>query len=877
MRVPRWDRIGDRTVSDPRNGDAPASEVVLRGIGRVMTEDDERQEPSPEAIEVDDAQPVVHLAEAAPVAEAEDGLPVTEAADGAVMVPADIVAEPVHEHAPEAHGDVVDGWPSLDDLPSGGVLEGRHANLGPVGRLRSFSDEVAGLLWSLRGGEPQEGRLEPSLLATGRDLSDRSQRSEDTIALRFVLGVVSLLSLAVGGVAYVLHVAPVRTSCMLVFCLVGIGSAPWQLNALLGSFARLTLTFVTSIAWMTLLPLEMLIVGEWHPTVAVDLAFLVCVPMHALGIWRSLGEAGTRSPPPWPSRYLPLARSSEAVRTVVRESMPGAGLAIAGAALCLVAALIHRPMTPEFYGFLPRIGMLWYVGLALLLLGLVVGRDRSRAAAVTCFLLVLVLTLTPALVYDEPRSQSAAKHVDFILQIRSLHQLETPVAVYNAWSGFFAAMAWLCHVAGIGDPMRLAAFWPALLGIFRVVVLRYVFGQILERRYQCWIAVALAVLADSISADYFSPQSIGFVVGMAAIGFALSRSPDEPRDFMLFLAGMVLAVSHQFSPYAVGGTLLILALFRQLRAWWSAALVLVPALLWAAAHQGALEGVFSLSKIGQTENFRPPPTLGVPGLDRLPVVGNVTVALLVGALGVGLMAGITLLLHVRERRYWALALCPLAGLLVVAVNPYGQEGIFRAALFGLPWLAVLASTLLVRSHLLAPAVLLGTTACLLVAFLVSSFGLDAINVIRPSDLAAVRYFQQQGGPHPPTPQYMLLLNPGDQPTTPGVSGGGHQVWGRDRVDDPPGQRPGLGAAQREKFLTARFLRYTLDAKSHPSLYALWSPAGAQYGRAYALQTLRQAEAIRDAFREAPYWKVVYVRDGTYLFKFDPSRYKGRPA
>ena len=49
-------------------------------------------------------------------------------------------------------------------------------------------------------------------------------------------------------------------------------------------------------------------------------------------------------------------------------------LSLAGGLCCLVAGLTHRHLDPGLWGFLPRIGPLWYVGL-----GLVVARGLAEA------------------------------------------------------------------------------------------------------------------------------------------------------------------------------------------------------------------------------------------------------------------------------------------------------------------------------------------------------------------------------------------------------------------------------------------------------------------------------------------------------------------
>jgi hypothetical protein len=344
---------------------------------------------------------------------------------------------------------------------------------------------------------------------------------------------------------------------------------------------------------------------------------------------------------------------------------------------------------------------------------------------------------------------------------------------------------------------------------------------------------------------------------------------------MVSVCGLLLSVTHQFSPYATGGILVILVLFRQVRPWWTPALVLVPAGVWALIHQTALRGVLDLSMFGRLGNFQPPRTTQVSGLQRLPIVRETVLALVAGIVLLGLLAALNLLLHRSDRRYWALACAPGAGLLVVAINPYGQEGIFRAALFGLPWLALLAAPLFSTAAARVRVGLLATTAGLLATFLVSSFGLDALNVVRTADLAAVRYFQEHGGPRPPTTHYLLTLGTGDLPTTPGLRGGWHQIWGRDRLAYAVGKQPVRSGSAEERLLTTRFVRSTADPSAPPTLFALWSPVSARYGWTYGVQSLQQANMLRDAFIASPYWSVAYSRDGTFLFRYEPGGSAGR--
>jgi hypothetical protein len=291
-------------------------------------------------------------------------------------------------------------------------------------------------------------------------------------------------------------------------------------------------------------------------------------------------------------------------------------------------------------------------------------------------------------------------------------------------------------------------------------------------------------------------------------------------------------------------------------------------------HRGALSDFLSWSVIGRLQNFRPPKTVESPGLHRLPIVGQTSLALLAGIVIVGLVALFALLHGRRRLRLWGLACCPAVGLMLVAINPYGQEGIFRAALFGIPWLAVLAGHVFSSSRRRSSrTALLAVTSTLAATFVIASFGLDAINVMRPSDVAAFRYFQQQRT-YPITTHYVLALGAGDLPTALPPQTGSYQAIRRDALNEPVRQESNLQPDVQVKTLTERFLRFSRQPPAEAHLYAVWSPVSSYYGWAYGLQSPDQFVALRDAFLRSPYWEVAFHEGRTYLFRFEPTRYVG---
>lgn len=704
--------------------------------------------------------------------------------------------------------------------------------------------------------------------------ADPEAPSAGTALARVLIGAVSLLALLLGILAMPIGADNLRWVALLVFAVLGVGSAPWQLDATMRLPVRLGFTVVTAACVGVLLSVAMLDWRAWHPALVAWVLAALCVPLHARGIWQGAADLG-RLPGTTAGSRWSRARWGSAAESASADDAPTTwqrwappAVAAAGALLCLVAALTHRHLAPRYLGFLPEIGPLWYLGLALLLLAFTLSAvGRARQLAVPTSLTLLVLTVTPAVVYDSPRAQSTYKHVELVEQIRGSGVLSSAVDAYNAWPGLFSSMAWLADVLGTNSVLNMAIVWPPVIAVLRLVVLRFFFGQLLRSPWQAWVAVTLTVLADSIGADYFSPQSLGYVLGIGVFGVALMAGRTLPRLALLLLGGCALAVTHQLSPFVVGGVLVVLVVFRQVRPWWTPLLVIIPAGGWALLHQSSVSNFLSARLFGRLSNFRPPTTVGSVGLDRLPIVAGATAALLVGIGVLGLLALVALIRDRRDLRAWAMAVSPAVALALTVVNPYGNEAIFRSVLFGLPWLAALAARLFDPARrMLARLLVVATTLTLTVAFLVSSFGLDAFNQTRLGDVAALDYAQS----HNPGSYYMLYLGSGTMPTS---TARGHLDLGRTQVEVPLRQEADLDAAQQVADITQNYLRYVPPgAQSQISLYALWSPASAEYGRAYGIQTVDQFTALRDAMIESGYWTVTLQQDGSYLFVLDPARY-----
>jgi hypothetical protein len=221
----------------------------------------------------------------------------------------------------------------------------------------------------------------------------------------------------------------------------------------------------------------------------------------------------------------------------------------------------------------------------------------------------------------------------------------------------------------------------------------------------------------------------------------------------------------------------------------------------------------------------------------------------------------------RDAACWALALCPGVGVGVIVVNPYGNEGIFRATLFALPWLAILAAQAWrsgggrwTFASELAILLTLSTT------FVVASFGLDATNVLRRPDREAFQLFQAT---HPDSSEasFLLMLGPGDLPSSPPTQTRVHLAIKRTDIDDVGFALTSGTPTAIEQNLTREFVAYAGPDTPADHLYTIWSPVSSYYGVEYGIHTAAQYAALRDAFAISPSWMITYSSGGTILFEY----------
>jgi hypothetical protein len=234
------------------------------------------------------------------------------------------------------------------------------------------------------------------------------------------------------------------------------------------------------------------------------------------------------------------------------------------------------------------------------------------------------------------------------------------------------------------------------------------------------------------------------------------------------------------------GMALILAVFGILKSKWFAVIPVLPTIVWDLTHLSVIKKYFNISQVGNVKaNIASPSSashLHYGIWPHLGIIGQAAAPVLVGLLAVAA------LLSVRDRISAGLAMCAAStGVLLVAVH-YGNEDIFRATLFAIPFLAVLAARSQWRLARVRASVIAVALPVMTGAFVFGDMGFDYIYYVRPSDLGVVQHFETYA------PEYSTLLTISDPAYSPNDSVPRYTLFAFGNIDLPTLYGGGKGAS-----------------------------------------------------------------------------------
>ena len=600
-----------------------------------------------------------------------------------------------------------------------------------------------------------------------------------------------------------------------------------------------------------------------------------------------------------------------------------AGIWLAAVGLWAIALRGTDLGSMQGLGLIDALPAAYYGALLLPLAGCLIttlGRTaRTALFAVHLGTLIVVLHGTAALLYDTPRYPWVYKHLGVIDYIQVNGAVDRSVDIYNNWPGLFELTAMLSSATGL-SPMEIAPWAQVFFSGLTAYATLFAIRPLVADRRQRLLATLLVVLGDWVGQNYLAPQALALPLMIVAIGLWLriapepargrlgglaeglryrlrraaafvvrgpkpGRGPSDPpltpplerRTAAVLAAPVVLAIilTHQLSPIVLITSTLLLALTTQRRLGRLLTLMVGLQVFWLVLAWPFLSDRIRLFEFGGVPRPEIPVTTNpLPNAGLTARAAQLVVLLLV----VLALAGLVRRLR-AGRPAAALVTLVVSPLLLVPVQSYGGEAGLRAYLFSLPWLAVLASDVLVgaAARALAPgerrprwatarglaargAVAIVSSLVLLLSA-VAYFGAELASRVGPEDVAASLWYEDNA----PAGSILAYLSPGF-PNRANARYANKQVpaasFSPSLTDDPYTRSRLLDDELRMEAVVG-----LMDALPLTDRYLVIGPSQIRTLTLFGVLPPDVLQSLPGELRAAPEFRVVYDRGGTTIFRY----------
>jgi hypothetical protein len=541
------------------------------------------------------------------------------------------------------------------------------------------------------------------------------------------------------------------------------------------------------------------------------------------------------------------------------------------------------------YGLLASANAWFFLGLALLVAGMLAELTRSRPrtwllGAYLIALIVAVHSTVPLLYGGTPEYAWVYKHVG-VSQEFGLYQRVTDTSnIYQEWPALFTTVASIGSLGGVG-PLSFAAWGPVAFELADALLLLGIFRLLTGDRRLPYLAVLLYEgLIAWVGQDYLSPQAFGYLLwlGIMAIvirwllaptpaharlrlvnrvrAFLLARRPAPPEasEAMRWVAFALVAVlyfaivaAHQLTPYmsllGVAGLVLLGVVWR---GWLTLALLAVIALGFLAPRYGLISsqfgGVFSGGDVFENAS-------GSQGIVHK--AAELRTGEVVDALAAFMWLGAAVAVAFRWRSLGRVALpavLAFSPFVVLGVQSYGGEAIYRVFLFSAPWCALLIAELIaeLRGALRLPASAVACTVAL-VAGMQGLYGPVAVDAFTPAELSASLWLYDHAAPG------SLLVLAADN--FPGLEVANYRAY--DLVVVPADPQSGQSWLDEGSLID---VEQWIAAQHHSSVYVVFSTGMANYASYFGAPTgyVKLAKAVTGD----PRWHVAYRNPDVVIYR-----------
>jgi hypothetical protein len=470
---------------------------------------------------------------------------------------------------------------------------------------------------------------------------------------------------------------------------------------------------------------------------------------------------------------------------------PGAlvrlALPLAALALGIVSLTGVRQSAIGQYGLIQALPVAYFAALALVAASFIATfaspQVRYPQFAVEATVLVFLLEGAPAIAEREPRFETAWLHAGFTDYVAKVGQVLPTIDARFNWPSFFTGMAMLDRAGGLPDAILLIRWWPTVIDLLYLLPMLLLAKTLLRDDKKAMLAVFLFPFANWVGQDYYSPQSVAYLLYLVLIcvvlrSFGARRASLLPRlrrdtealtgiadrrrseitALMLVLLALCAAMDtgHQITPFfaiAVVGVLVILGR-TSLFAW--PGIMLLLALGWVcygaiAFWSGHFDALFGgLGNIGGNVSD----DLRLRGNASHSLVDDVRL-LMVGVVWLLGFAGYFAARKTDADRRSAIVLM-LVPIVIVTGQAYGGEAGLRAFLFSVPGAVILTSLALTSLRSTARGLFTGVLiAAMIPGFVTARWGNELSEEVLPSEITGMNALYAQA----PAGSTLLSITP----------------------------------------------------------------------------------------------------------------------
>ena len=591
-----------------------------------------------------------------------------------------------------------------------------------------------------------------------------------------------------------------------------------------------------------------------------------------------------------PQRGTPLSR------LMIAGPLPV--LLLGGIAAWIVGVEQIQRSRLSFYGLLDSGNFLFVISFGLITTGflLELGRDAPRGRLLGLHLVALLVAIhaTVPILFGTPEYAWVYKHIAATQQLGLNGHITDSSNIYQLWPALFAAAAALVSM-GHTSPITIATWGPLAFELIMLLVVLGALRQLHPNRRVTWLAALLYVgLVSWVGQDYFSPQAFAYVLWIGILIIILrwlralpggepksrlkryraallvdAEAPPPTSDRMRWVAVLLLVIvyfaivaAHQLTPYLVIASVGALALLGLVQPRWLMLLLVAIAVGFLVPRYGLIAhnfgGLFSGGNPIANAGGRAGTYHAGPEEFTAWVVRGLAALMWLAAL-----ASLVQRRHVAGR-YVTTGVLAFSPFVILAVQNYGGEAIYRIFLFSCPWCALLIAEPLLGLRWAVTRWLLvaGVSLACVYAGLQGLYGPVRLRAFTPAEVNASRWLFSH------TPAHTLIVLPDDN--FPAPEGAHYNVY---TVQDIPAD-PQIGDDTVDEGNVDKVVSW-VNSLGRGDPYVVFSRSLGAYAEYFGAP--RGYATLAHTVASSPGWSVVYRNPDVSIYRLDLTQATSVPS